>query len=189
MAELGFLAKLVVNSRLTWLFHRFFGVSRLLDLVKLEPERIIEVGCGVGITTSFIAAKFKKAEVAALDLESQISAANKLKVKDERVKFVAGDATSLNFDSCSFDAAFEIFTFHHIPDYEAAIAEICRVLKKGGKFYIMDAAIKSFPLHRLVFFEPVHFTKDDFVRILQKRGFRINQSFGRVFFKIEAEKV
>ena len=41
MTELGFIAKLFVNSRLMWLFHSFFGVSRLLGLVNFEPKRII----------------------------------------------------------------------------------------------------------------------------------------------------
>lgn len=187
MAEMGRVAKMFVNSRLLYYFHRMFGIAKLLDMSgNGKKGRILELGCGVGITTGFIASKFREAKIVAIDYESQIELARKSKLPN--VRFLAGVATKLQFKGNYFDAVFESFAFHHIPDYEKAIEEAYRVLKPGGKFWIIDFALKSLPFHRLVAFEPVHFTKDGFVRKLKNKGFVVTKDAGCLIFKVEAIK-
>lgn len=187
MVEMGYISKSVVNSRLSYFFHRLFGIAKLLDMSGNGKERtVLELGCGAGITTGLIASKFKEAKIVAVDYESQIRIAWKRHLQN--VRFVAGDATRLQFKANRFDAVLESFAFHHIPGYEKAIEEAYRVLKPGGKFWVIDFGLRSLPLHWLLMFEPVHFTKDIFVHKLKNKGFVVTKDAGCLIFRIEAVK-
>ena len=54
------------------------------------------------------------------------------------------DATSLEFDACSFDNATAFYTFMYMEreDHPKALCEIWRVLKPGGSLFIWDAVIE-----------------------------------------------
>lgn len=194
MTEMGFLEKAVVNSGLSRLFHKWFGVGKLLRQIDVgRPKRILELGCGVGATTSFIAAKFNHADITALDYdERQIEVAKSRQAAAKRLgnaTFAVGDAANLEFKSNSFDVVFEILTFHHIPNYERAIKEVHRVLRKKGSFVVMEIAAKSInPLHRLIKFQPAEFTKEGFIRKLETAGLALTWSKGNVLFSLEAVK-
>ena len=70
MTEMGFLEKVIANSSLTKLFHKWLGIGKLLRQIEAgRPKRILELGCGVGTTTSFIAEKFTQADITALDYD------------------------------------------------------------------------------------------------------------------------
>ena len=43
---------------------------------------------------------------------------------------------ALSFPAATFDFAYELNVLHHIRDYPAAIREVRRVLKPGGRFFI-----------------------------------------------------
>lgn len=51
-----------------------------------------------------------------------------------QVIFLGADANSLPLATGSIDAVWSVQTFQHIPSYEEAVAEACRVLKPRGKF-------------------------------------------------------
>lgn len=61
------------------------------------------------------------------------------------------DATALPFLDASFDSVISCLMLHHIIDWEAAVAEVSRVLRPGGTFVGHD--LVSTPLaglfHRL----------------------------------------
>ena len=48
------------------------------------------------------------------------------------------DGATLPFDDASLDAVFANMYLHHCPDPQAAIAEMVRVLKPGGRLVITD---------------------------------------------------
>src|SRR5262245_26160527 len=54
--------------------------------------------------------------------------------------FVEGSADRLAFPDASFDAAFCTLMLHHLPApmQEATVAEMCRVLRPGGRMIIVD---------------------------------------------------
>jgi ubiquinone/menaquinone biosynthesis C-methylase UbiE len=61
------------------------------------------------------------------------------------------DATSLAFADGSFDAVVSLIMLHHVIDWEAALAEIARVLRPGGVLagYDLVASGPTRLLHRL----------------------------------------
>src|SRR5204863_5584431 len=53
-------------------------------------------------------------------------------IRDPRVDFKAGDATSLPFADKSFDRAFAMLVLHFVPDAKKAVSEMQRVVRAGG---------------------------------------------------------
>jgi ubiquinone/menaquinone biosynthesis C-methylase UbiE/glycosyltransferase involved in cell wall biosynthesis len=51
----------------------------------------------------------------------------------KRVRFVTGDGMRLPFRAESFDGIICMNALHHMPDYRLTLAEMCRVLKAGGR--------------------------------------------------------
>jgi ubiquinone/menaquinone biosynthesis C-methylase UbiE len=56
----------------------------------------------------------------------------------ERVRFTEGNAAALPFDDGSFDLVVSTLSLHHWRDRTAALREIRRVLKPGGRAWIWD---------------------------------------------------
>lgn len=148
------LEKFFVNSKVDYYFHNFFGIQKVLEKIQFNNSgKILELGCGVGITTKFIVEKFSESHITALDYDKEQIKTAKGKNNDNNIDFVVGDATRLGFANNSFDIVFEIFAFHHIENYQKAMKEVFRVLKPDGKFIVLDIPIKSFnPFHYFFFF-------------------------------------
>lgn len=73
MAKMNKIEKFFVNSRLQYYLHRLFGLSRLLKkLPFISYENILEIGCGVGITTELLAQKFPRARLMATDFDEEL---------------------------------------------------------------------------------------------------------------------
>ncbi len=45
---------------------------------------------------------------------------------------------AIDAEDAAFDAVFDFAIIHHVPDWQAAITEIRRVLKPGGRFYFQE---------------------------------------------------
>jgi ubiquinone/menaquinone biosynthesis C-methylase UbiE len=55
---------------------------------------------------------------------------------DAGVSLVRGDATRLPFADAAFDAAVSTEAFHWFPDQDAALAELRRVIRPGGRLLL-----------------------------------------------------
>jgi demethylmenaquinone methyltransferase / 2-methoxy-6-polyprenyl-1,4-benzoquinol methylase len=55
-----------------------------------------------------------------------------------RVRFVAGDALSVPFKDCSFDAVTISFGLRNVVDPDAALAEMLRVTRPGGRLVVCE---------------------------------------------------
>lgn len=109
----------------------FFYREKMLAIHRTAPDRpfgeILEVGGGQSGLTAML---YSQAKITNIDLDSQYSQAPCN--QQEKVRFVAGDATALPFSDRSFDAVTMFDVLEHIPDDRKAITEALRVLKTGG---------------------------------------------------------
>ena len=105
-------------------------------LPYLEPGlRILDLGCGPGTISMGLARAVEPGELHGIDMEgSQIEmarAAASVGGHDNAI-FWIGDVTDLPFDDDWFDVAHCHALLMHVPDTQAVLAEVGRVLKPGG---------------------------------------------------------
>src|ERR1043166_3434922 len=98
---------------------------------------VLEVGCGLGTD----GAQFAKAGAKYTGIDLTDAAVDLAKRRFELFQlpgnFRVADAEHLDFPDNSFDLVYSHGVLHHTPDTPAAIAEIHRVLRPGGKAVVM----------------------------------------------------
>ncbi|MFC1712225.1 class I SAM-dependent methyltransferase [Candidatus Poribacteria bacterium] len=106
-----------------------------------EQERILEMCCGTGGATVFIARKAKETtEIIGMDLSSgQLKRARK-RTYDCETRFVEGDVSNASFLNDSFDKVFITHAIHEMPREMRlrALSEARRVLRKQGEVVVLE---------------------------------------------------
>jgi ubiquinone/menaquinone biosynthesis C-methylase UbiE len=74
------------------------------------------------------------------------SARRNLAALGERATVEVGDVTSLPFADDSFDLIVSSLSLHHWDDPRAAVPELARVLRPGGRVYVYDFPFAPFEL-------------------------------------------
>jgi len=104
-----------------------------LDLVKMQPERILDLGSGTGQCIPDLFARYKKAQVVALDIAlPMLEHARKRGRWLRKPHCVCADAECLPFADSSFDLVFSNLMLQWCVELEAVFAELQRVLRPGG---------------------------------------------------------
>lgn len=122
----------------------------LADVLRLRPgERVVDVASGLGTTALLLAGDYD-VEVVGVDLgEAQVrkarSRAQQLGL-DHRVRFEVGDAERLALADADADAVVCECALCTFPGKEAALAELARALRPGGRVGITDVWLDP---HRL----------------------------------------
>ena len=100
----------------------------------------LDVGCGTGALTSALLDGCAPSSVTGVDPSAAFVAHAKQIVSDGRVSFEVGAAQELPFERPAFDVAVSALAYNFFPDRPAALAEIRRTLRPGGKLalYVWD---------------------------------------------------
>jgi malonyl-CoA O-methyltransferase len=107
--------------------------------VKLVVEHLgpigsaLDVGAGKGRFARVLKEQHPAAQIVCFDLALEM-----LRRVDGNLLTCAGSMTTLPFATASFDGVYATESLEHAVDIEAAIAEMCRVLKPGGRLVIID---------------------------------------------------
>ena len=105
-------------------------------LPHLKPGlRVLDFGCGPGTISMGLATAVHPGELQGIDMEaSQIEMARAAAASGghDNASFRTGDVTALPFEDDSFDVAHCHAVLMHVPDTQAVLAEVKRVLKPGG---------------------------------------------------------
>ncbi|HAS13484.1 MAG TPA: SAM-dependent methyltransferase [Acidimicrobiaceae bacterium] len=96
---------------------------------------VLEIGSGAGANAAVIAETQPQASITATDLDpTMVTAARaRLAKYGTRATVAEADSTRLPFDDDHFDAAVSLLMLHHVIDWEAAIRELARVVRPGGR--------------------------------------------------------
>ena len=117
---------------------------RTYELMELqEGHRVLDLGCGPASDTIALAGIVgETGRVVGVDADAEMVAeANERASAAElagRVTHDHADAASLPFDDDSFDACRSERVFQHLPDPTAALAELIRVTRPGGRIVVLD---------------------------------------------------
>jgi malonyl-CoA O-methyltransferase len=104
---------------------KFFG--------DLADKSILDVGCGKGRFARVLHERNPGADIWGLDISEEM-----LRFVPPPIRTRAGSMTELPFADSTFDAAYATESLEHAVEIERAVAEICRVVKPGGKLVIID---------------------------------------------------
>jgi malonyl-CoA O-methyltransferase len=103
-----------------------------LDLVRLQPGMIADVGCGTGFTAAALLKKYRKSCVVGVDIATaMLGLARKRAPWFRKLRCVCGDAETLPLRDASCSMVFSNLTLQWC-DLDAALRELRRVLQPGG---------------------------------------------------------
>lgn len=100
------------------------------------PQNIIDVGCGIGGSTLYLAQKFGSRATGITLSPVQASRATERAAEnglEQQVNFTVANALAMPFEDNSFDLVWSLESGEHMPDKQQFLAECYRVLKPGGK--------------------------------------------------------
>jgi ubiquinone/menaquinone biosynthesis C-methylase UbiE len=113
---------------------RIYHVKLIRDhLGPLGGKRVLDVGCGKGRFARIFQQQEPQAELWGLDISETM-----LSFVPEGIHTRAGSMTELPFEDGFFDGAYATESLEHAVEIEKAVAEICRVVKPGGRIAIID---------------------------------------------------
>ena len=142
--------------------------ARLLNRAIPGDARILEIGCGTGQMSLYLARADRLvvgADLTRASLELAVAAARRFRL--DRVLFVETDLHRPGLRKGSFDVVYSSGVLHHTPNPRAAFGRIVRLARPGGMIVLgLYNAIARIPLrlrrlvaslsgYRLIPFDPV----------------------------------
>jgi arsenite methyltransferase len=116
---------------------------RLANLRELAPEpgeTIVDIGCGTGLLTLDLArAVGGTGNVIGIDPSAEMRSVCEKRCSDRtNVEIIEGTVESLPLEDNSVDGAVSLQVFEYVSDIAAALKEVSRVLRPGGRLVVGD---------------------------------------------------
>ena len=146
-------------------FWERYGRRTIERLRLAEGVRVLDVCCGSGASAIPAAeAVGPRGSVVGVDLAENLLELARTKAKQRgltNVHFESGDMMELRFETGSFDAVVCVFGIFFVPDMEAALHELTRVLRSGGNLAITTWGPRLFEPANAAFWNAVRNVRPD----------------------------
>jgi ubiquinone/menaquinone biosynthesis C-methylase UbiE len=121
--------------------HPFITRPRLRDVLAPAPgQRLLEVGPGTGYYALSVARWIAPdGQLDVFDLQQAMLDHTLRRASEQHIANIVatqGDARALPYEDATFDAAYLVAVLGEIPDQEAALHELARVVKPGGRIVV-----------------------------------------------------
>jgi demethylmenaquinone methyltransferase / 2-methoxy-6-polyprenyl-1,4-benzoquinol methylase len=124
---------------------------RTRQVLQLRPgQRVLDLAAGTGVSTVELAAGGARPVACDFSL-GMLKAGRAVKRRRRTVPFVAGDAVCLPFRDGAFDAAVMSFGLRNVADVRAALRELARVVRPGGRLVICEFSRPTWPPFRILY--------------------------------------
>jgi ubiquinone/menaquinone biosynthesis C-methylase UbiE len=119
--------------------------ARLLEVLDPRPgERLLEIGPGTGYYSLPVAERLDGGKLELFDVQQEfldLVAARAGKRGLDNIVGWHGDARDLLFERDRFDGAFLVTVLGEIPDQDAALRELARVVRPNGRIVFGETAL------------------------------------------------
>ncbi len=126
--------------------------SRLLQRMELVPgQRVLDVGSGPGLLVVDLAECVgDEGDVLGVDRSEAMIAMARARCEEqglEHARFELAEATALPCEDAAFDVAVSTQVYEYVADMKSGLAELHRVLRPGGRVFILDTDWDSLVWH------------------------------------------
>ena len=132
----------LMNDAMSLGIHRGWKNAMIDWLAPRSEQRLLDLAGGTGDIAFRFLKRAPEARATVLDLTEAMLAAGRERGEAEdvgdRLDWVAGDATLLPFATGTFDACTIAFGLRNVTRREDALAEARRVLRRGGRFMVLE---------------------------------------------------
>jgi ubiquinone/menaquinone biosynthesis C-methylase UbiE len=122
-------------------FHQVVRQAVFARLGSRPGFRVLDAGCGAGEDARALAQLIgTEGQVVGVDASATMIEAARVRSVGAGlpVEFERADAAHLGFADASFDGCYAIRVFQHLEQPEAALAELTRVTRPGGRVVVAD---------------------------------------------------
>ncbi len=121
--------------------------NKVVDIVgKTNPDSILDIATGTG-DLAINLAKTKASKIVGLDISDGMLEVGRKKIKNlqlnNTIEMLLADSEKMPFEDNSFDAITVAFGVRNFENLEKGLAEIYRVLNKGGIFVVLETSIPT----------------------------------------------
>jgi ubiquinone/menaquinone biosynthesis C-methylase UbiE len=149
-------------------FWNRFGQQTIDRLSLQSGDRVLDVCCGTGASAIPAAiAVGATGQVLGIDIAKSLLELGRKKAGQqglENIEFRQGDFENLGFDSESFDAIVCVFGIFFVPDLQAGVQELWRMVRPGGKLAITSWGEQVFEPANQYFWEAIAAERPDLVK-------------------------
>jgi SAM-dependent methyltransferase len=155
---MGLYERAVFNPAMDWVLSRRSVAAERGRLLAAARGAVLEIGVGTGLNLphypSAVTAITAAAPAATLDARAARRAAE----RGLDIDLVNARAESLPFAAGSFDTVVSTFVLCTVADLEAALAELARVLRPGGRLLFLEHVVRPPGAGRLIqrALDPIH---------------------------------
>ena len=143
----------IVNTIISFGLHKSWRKTLAKEIN--ENPYVLDLATGTGDVAIEIAHHNHLSRIIGLDPSFNMLKIGNKKLKkillDKKIRLVSGKAENLPFKDEEFNYATIAFGIRNTVDYQKSLKEVARVLKKNGRFYVLEFAIPKNPIIKPIY--------------------------------------
>ena len=160
--------------------HKDVTAWGLSHIMLKGSENVLDIGCGGGAALGRVADSITTGHLTGVDY-SPVSVElsrmnNSALIEQGKMDIVEGSVEALPFVDESFDFIYTVESFYFWKNTAASLKEVCRVLRRGGNFFIIadiygDAELSEKSIRDVAKYDMLNPTRAEFSELLSSAGF------------------